>query len=69
MFKSNNVLIRSERGMQQMCQDMHCEVTRLRLELKHQAGLIRKLRPLIGETRQGKGLYRDYTETSFLCMR
>ncbi|XP_062255398.1 5-azacytidine-induced protein 2 [Platichthys flesus] len=42
----------SERGMQQLCQEMHCEVTRLRRELKHQAGLIRKLRPLIGEIRQ-----------------
>ncbi|XP_039973816.1 5-azacytidine-induced protein 2 isoform X2 [Xiphias gladius] len=42
----------SERSMQQMCQALHCEVTRLRSELKHQTGLIRKLRPLINETRQ-----------------
>ncbi|XP_071324874.1 5-azacytidine-induced protein 2 isoform X1 [Trachinotus anak] len=44
--------IASERSMQQMCQALRCEVTRLHSELKHQTGLIRKLRPLISETRQ-----------------
>ncbi|XP_022609022.1 5-azacytidine-induced protein 2 isoform X1 [Seriola dumerili] len=44
--------ITSERSMQQMCQALRGEVTRLHSELKHQTGLIRKLRPLIGETRQ-----------------
>ncbi|KAG7229413.1 hypothetical protein INR49_012804, partial [Caranx melampygus] len=45
--------IASERCMQQMCQALRCEVTRLHSELKHQTGLIRRLRPLISETRQG----------------
>ncbi|KAG7240798.1 hypothetical protein INR49_026376 [Caranx melampygus] len=44
--------IASERCMQQMCQALRCEVTRLHSELKHQTGLIRRLRPLISETRQ-----------------
>ncbi|XP_022609026.1 5-azacytidine-induced protein 2 isoform X2 [Seriola dumerili] len=39
--------ITSERSMQQMCQALRGEVTRLHSELKHQTGLIRKLRPLI----------------------
>ncbi|XP_029360251.1 5-azacytidine-induced protein 2 isoform X2 [Echeneis naucrates] len=43
--------IPSERSMQQMCQALRCEVTRLHSELKHQTGLIRRLRPLISETR------------------
>ncbi|GLD67468.1 5-azacytidine-induced protein 2 isoform X2 [Lates japonicus] len=42
----------SETSMLQMCQALRCEVTRLHSELKHQTGLIRKLRPLINETRQ-----------------
>ncbi|XP_018540417.1 5-azacytidine-induced protein 2 isoform X2 [Lates calcarifer] len=42
----------SETGMLQMCQALRCEVTHLHSELKHQTGLIRKLRPLISETRQ-----------------
>nr|XP_020452537.1 5-azacytidine-induced protein 2 [Monopterus albus] len=42
----------SERSMQQMYQALLCEVTRLHSELKHQKGLIRKLGPLISETRQ-----------------
>ncbi|KAK2910489.1 5-azacytidine-induced protein 2 [Channa argus] len=42
----------SERSIQQMYQALRCEVTRLHSELKHQTGLIRKLRPLISETRQ-----------------
>ncbi|KAI3360823.1 hypothetical protein L3Q82_013046 [Scortum barcoo] len=41
-----------ERSMQVTYKALCCEVTRLHSELKHQAGLIRKLRPLIGETRQ-----------------
>lgn len=36
-----------------MYQALHCEVTRLHSELSHQSGLIKKLRPLISETRQG----------------
>ncbi|KAK5862617.1 hypothetical protein PBY51_017990 [Eleginops maclovinus] len=42
-----------ERHMQQTYQALCCEVTRLHSELKHQTGLIRKLRPLLGETKQG----------------
>ncbi|XP_026227772.1 5-azacytidine-induced protein 2 isoform X2 [Anabas testudineus] len=42
----------SERSIQQMYQALHCEVTRLHSELSHQSGLIKKLRPLISETRQ-----------------
>ncbi|XP_075321184.1 5-azacytidine-induced protein 2 [Odontesthes bonariensis] len=41
-----------ERSMQQTYKALCCEVTRLHSELKHQTGLIRKLRPLISETRQ-----------------
>ncbi|CAN9513905.1 unnamed protein product [Ophioblennius macclurei] len=41
-----------ERNMQQTYQSLCCEVGRLHSELKHQTGLIRKLRPLINETRQ-----------------
>ncbi|XP_029958506.1 5-azacytidine-induced protein 2 isoform X2 [Salarias fasciatus] len=41
-----------ERSMQQTYQSLCCEVNRLHSELKHQTGLIRKLRPLINETRQ-----------------
>ncbi|XP_068452444.1 5-azacytidine-induced protein 2 [Clinocottus analis] len=40
-----------ERSMQQTFEALCCEVTRLRSHLKHQSGLIRKLRPLVGETR------------------
>ncbi|XP_028984314.1 5-azacytidine-induced protein 2 isoform X2 [Betta splendens] len=42
----------SERSIQQTYQALQCEVTRLHSELKHQTGLIRKLQPLISETRQ-----------------
>ncbi|XP_026149159.1 5-azacytidine-induced protein 2 isoform X2 [Mastacembelus armatus] len=42
----------SERSMQQMYQALSCEVTRLHSELKHQTSLVRKLRPLLSETRQ-----------------
>ncbi|KAM9309622.1 5-azacytidine-induced protein 2 isoform 1-T3 [Pholidichthys leucotaenia] len=41
-----------EKSMQQTYKALCSEVTRLHSELKHQAGLIRKLRPLISETRQ-----------------
>ncbi|XP_038567873.1 5-azacytidine-induced protein 2 [Micropterus salmoides] len=41
-----------ERSMQHTYEALCCEVTRLHSELKHQTGLIRKLRPLISETRQ-----------------
>ncbi|KAK1896185.1 5-azacytidine-induced protein 2 [Dissostichus eleginoides] len=41
-----------ERRMQQTYQALCCEVTRLHSELKHQTGLIRKLRPLLAETKQ-----------------
>ncbi|KAM9722668.1 5-azacytidine-induced protein 2 isoform 2-T3 [Menidia menidia] len=40
-----------ERSMQQTYNALCCEVTRLHSELKHQTGLIKKLRPLISETR------------------
>lgn len=40
--------------MQQTYEALCCEVTHLHSELKHQAGLIRRLRPLISETRQGE---------------
>lgn len=42
----------SERSMQQMYQAMCHEVNRMYSELKHQTGLIKKLGPLINETRQ-----------------
>uniref|UniRef100_A0A3B4YWL5 5-azacytidine induced 2 n=1 Tax=Stegastes partitus TaxID=144197 RepID=A0A3B4YWL5_9TELE len=42
----------TQRSMQQTYKALCCEVTRLHSELKHQTGLIRKLRPWIGETRQ-----------------
>ncbi|XP_062278875.1 5-azacytidine-induced protein 2 [Scomber scombrus] len=41
-----------ERSMQQTYDALCSEVTRLHSELKHQTGLIRKLRPLTSETRQ-----------------
>ncbi|XP_034409206.1 5-azacytidine-induced protein 2 isoform X5 [Cyclopterus lumpus] len=41
-----------ERSMQQTYEALCCEVTRLHSEMKNQTGLIRKLRPLISETRQ-----------------
>ncbi|XP_042278595.1 5-azacytidine-induced protein 2 [Thunnus albacares] len=41
-----------ERSMQQTYEALCSEVTRLHSELKHQTGLIRKLRPLASETRQ-----------------
>ncbi|KAM6935844.1 5-azacytidine-induced protein 2 isoform 2-T2 [Lycodopsis pacificus] len=41
-----------ERSMQQTYEALCYEVTRLHSELKHQTGLIRKLKPLISETRQ-----------------
>ncbi|XP_070823251.1 5-azacytidine-induced protein 2 isoform X1 [Chaetodon trifascialis] len=41
-----------ERSMQQTYDALCCEVTRFHSELKHQTGLIRKLRPLFNETRQ-----------------
>ncbi|CAJ1061824.1 -azacytidine-induced protein 2 isoform X2 [Xyrichtys novacula] len=43
-----------ERSMQQTYEALSSEVTRLHSELKHQTGLIRKLRPLISESRQGE---------------
>ncbi|XP_024917437.1 5-azacytidine-induced protein 2 [Cynoglossus semilaevis] len=42
----------SEKNMQQTCQALHREFSRLCSGLKHQSGLIRKLKPLINETRQ-----------------
>ncbi|XP_030013884.1 5-azacytidine-induced protein 2 isoform X2 [Sphaeramia orbicularis] len=42
-----------ERNMQQTYEALCCEVSRLHSELKHQTGLIRKLRPFISEMRQG----------------
>lgn len=54
VFKWNVLLFCRERSMQQTYEALCCEVTRLHSELKHQTGLIRKLRPLISETRLGK---------------
>ncbi|XP_056299865.1 5-azacytidine-induced protein 2 isoform X2 [Pseudoliparis swirei] len=45
-----------ERSMQQTYEALSCEVARLHGELKHQTGLIRKLRPLVGETRQASSV-------------
>ncbi|XP_074508579.1 5-azacytidine-induced protein 2 [Sebastes fasciatus] len=45
-----------ERSMQQTYEALSCEVTRLHSELKHQTGLIRKLRPLVSETRQASSV-------------
>ncbi|XP_054637945.1 5-azacytidine-induced protein 2 [Dunckerocampus dactyliophorus] len=44
--------IARERGMQQAYEALCSEITRLYSGLRHQTGLIRKLRPLISETRQ-----------------
>ncbi|XP_017265515.1 5-azacytidine-induced protein 2 isoform X1 [Kryptolebias marmoratus] len=41
-----------EKNIQQTYKALCCEATRLQSELKHQTGLIRKLRPLFSETRQ-----------------
>ncbi|XP_071781557.1 5-azacytidine-induced protein 2 isoform X3 [Centroberyx gerrardi] len=41
-----------ERSMQQTYEGLCCEITRLHLELKHQTGLVRKLRPLLNNNRQ-----------------
>lgn len=43
-----------EGGMLQSYEALCCKVTLLHSELKHQAGLIRRLRPLFNETRQGE---------------
>ncbi|KAM6995425.1 5-azacytidine-induced protein 2 isoform 2-T2 [Tautogolabrus adspersus] len=51
-----------ERNMQQTYEALCSEVTRLHSELKHQTGLIRKLRPLISETRQVPIQCRDDVE-------
>uniref|UniRef100_A0A3B4FW52 5-azacytidine induced 2 n=1 Tax=Pundamilia nyererei TaxID=303518 RepID=A0A3B4FW52_9CICH len=45
-------LLCREKSMQQTYKALCSEVGRLHSELKHQTGLIRKLRPLISETRQ-----------------
>lgn len=47
-------LLCREKSMQQTYKALCSEVGRLHSELKHQTGLIRKLRPLISETRQGE---------------
>ncbi|XP_060907012.1 5-azacytidine-induced protein 2 isoform X1 [Labrus mixtus] len=51
-----------ERNMQQTYEALCSEVTHLHSELKHQTGLIRKLRPLISETRQVPIQCRDDVE-------
>ncbi|XP_034554695.1 5-azacytidine-induced protein 2 isoform X2 [Notolabrus celidotus] len=51
-----------ERSMQQTYESLSSEVTRLHSELKHQTGLIRKLRPLISESRQVPIQCRDDVE-------
>lgn len=53
-LKWNVLSLCRERSMQQTYEALCCEVTHLHSELKLQAGLIRKLRPLINETRQGE---------------
>lgn len=46
-----------EKSMQQTYKALCSEVTRLHSELKHQTGLIRKLRPLFNETRQAASTF------------
>ncbi|XP_061144975.1 5-azacytidine-induced protein 2 isoform X1 [Syngnathus typhle] len=41
-----------ERSMQQAYETLHSEIARLRSELRHQRGLIRRLGPLISDTRR-----------------
>lgn len=43
-----------EKSMQQTYKDLCSEVTHLQSELRRQTGLIRKLKPLINEARQGE---------------
>ncbi|XP_077430961.1 5-azacytidine-induced protein 2 isoform X2 [Vanacampus margaritifer] len=47
---SNDDFTTREKSMQQAYATLHSEITRLHSELRHQRGLIRKLRPLINET-------------------
>lgn len=54
MKPCNALYLRRDRGMLQSYEALCCKVTLLHSELKHQAGLIRKLRPLFSETRQGE---------------
>ncbi|XP_074540348.1 5-azacytidine-induced protein 2 isoform X1 [Halichoeres trimaculatus] len=51
-----------ERSMQQTYEALCSEVTRLHSELKHQTDLIRKLRPLVSESRQVPIQCRDDVE-------
>ncbi|KAM3872847.1 5-azacytidine-induced protein 2 [Diretmus argenteus] len=41
-----------ERSLQQTYESLCCEITRLHSELKHQTGLVRKLRPLVNDNRK-----------------
>lgn len=45
---------RRQRSMQKMYESLYSEFTHLQSGLKHQAGLIQKLRPLLNETKQGE---------------
>ncbi|XP_028436184.1 5-azacytidine-induced protein 2 isoform X2 [Perca flavescens] len=56
-----------ERSIQQTYESLRCEVTRLHSELKHQTGLIRKLRPLISETRQALLPFCLFTPPQLQC--
>lgn len=49
--------------MQKMYEALCSEVTHLHAGLKHQAGLIQKLRPLLNDTKQGKVQTRTPTHT------
>lgn len=54
----------AHRGMLQSYEALRSKVTHLHSELKHQTGLIRKLRPLFNETRQGEA--RKHGGTSWV---
>ncbi|XP_013858848.1 5-azacytidine-induced protein 2 isoform X2 [Austrofundulus limnaeus] len=53
--QTSDAKISARDNIQQTYKALHYEVTRLQSELKHQTGLIRKLRPLISETKKDSG--------------
>lgn len=66
MTQRNVLHLCRERSMQQSYEALCSKVTLLHSELKHQAGLIRKLRPLLNETRQGEAHTHTGTHTGTL---
>lgn len=66
MTQRNVLYLCRERSMQQSYEALCSKVTLLHSELKHQAGLIRKLRPLLNETRQGEAQTHTGTHTGTL---